>query len=432
MCEKLLKLYEDLLNFAKCEVNKEGYIHSVINDKRVPFLVDGKHVVMPTREHLRNAIDKVIFHPLRENLMRGESEVFKTYRNTLTLRLNVAAASISQYLLNVAASPDLQKNLTSEQTDLVVSLGDVDNKSLENFMKIILNASKADPYKTFISFYTRRGGVLMGKKHARVCVVTFPIYEMLVAGDEKVHGVKIRNRDRDTYIKLYKFMYPEVDQQDAYSSGSDSRVAPYMDCLLSSAMKVAACYNDLTRLYGEYIDGSEDLEFASDWVEAMGDLDSLSNSILHIPTQAGNEGSPKAEESTHSAPVPTVQVEQNACMQPVQYQVPQAQQPVPVAPKQPNQHMSVKELLASNPATAYVPPPPYMQQQMMPPMMAQRAPGWSQPNMTPMVPQYPQGMQPMMPGMMPNMVPQYGQPMQPMMSHYPTQQMQPGYQPPWR
>jgi flagellar motor switch protein FliN/FliY len=121
---------------------------------------------------------------------------------------------------------------------------------------------------------------------------------------------------------------------------------------------------------------------------------------------------------------------------------------VPAAqPPSSSGHLTVKELLAKNPATAYMPNPlarAAMMQQPMYQQQHQRVPGWAQGGqMMPQQPMYPQ-QQPMY------QQPMYQQPMYPQQQPIYPQQMQqqpmypqqmqqpmvpqqmPGYRPPWQ
>jgi hypothetical protein len=435
---RLLNLYENIIKFAGLSVNSDGYVFVAINDKREPFTIDGKQVVLPTKEHLKNSINKTIFHPLRENLMGGESEIVKAYRNALAIRFNVASTTIGQYLLLAAASSDQQQKLNAEQMSLVTSLGDVDAKTIENYNRVVMAGMKLDPYKNFVSLFLRKGDTILGKRYARVCITTFPIYEQLVEGKDKINGVKIRVKDVDTFIKLHRFMLSGIGDQHSYSAGTNSRIAPYMEALMDASQRIASSFNDILAQYRDFIDDADSLVFNSDWVEDFTNLDDINSEIIRIPSQSANKTTSVLEEEssssdTQQSPVvaehrqtpvvsqPQVQHTSIPPVPPPWIQPPMRQQQMPIPARAPNGPVSVKDLLAMSPGSNMAPNPlaPILQQGMLRQQYPQ--PGYPQPGMMPMMQpgmQYPQPVY-QQPGMMPMMQ----QPMQ----QYP-QQMQPGMQ----
>lgn len=444
--EKINEIYTNVLAFAGCEVSASGNITKVVGEHRIPYQIDQKPVVMPNKQNLANAVNKIIFHPLREDTPRGESEVVKTLRQAINVRLNIIATTLAQNLVHLACSSGAQSNLNSEQLELVTSLGDVDNKTFEHLLKIVANATKQDPAKTFVNLWLRRGGSIGNKRYGRVCFVTFPIYAALMEDPpgDKVFGVKLRQRDRDVLIKLHQFMFPNIREQDGYSVGVNSTEAPFFDALMRGAKGLAEPLQYLVDTYRDFIEDADSLDSNFDWCEPLQDIDSLHTLIMRIPSQPGCEGSmPEQEVAAAPAPAPVQQVQQ--------VQQPVMMSPVPMMPAPPPRTdggvptMSMSELLAKS-ATgvpAY-PPVAMMPQQVMMPQMVPQMPQQQPALASWMLPQN-QVYNPMMGPMAGQqvMIDQFGRPVQTMPTvfgqpmqgvqqpQYLQHQYAPGYRPPF-
>lgn len=304
MAMKLLDLYKSLLKVAKRVVHEDGTISQTFGGKTEPSLIKGKREVLPTREHLSNPDweNRVVFHPLSENILRGESAVLEDYRQALNVRINWTFGLLGYQLLMIAASEDEHKKLSPDQT---VYLSQMKNAN-EGTLKTFLNLMKAMPMdqnqKTFVSIYLKRGGTIAGKRYARVGVVSFPLYNELtkMAGLE-LWGVKFKNKkDIETIKKLLEYMIPGIETPESHNRGSDSGVAPYLDALMKAVMSVASPLNDLIEIFHNVlaVNSPEDdshpdqLRFEDAWVETFDNLDVMVPEIRAIPMQAGNEGSP--------------------------------------------------------------------------------------------------------------------------------------------
>lgn len=300
---KLLQLYKAILKTANLVVTEDGYVSRDKGNSKEPAMIKGKRLVLPTPEQLRNGDwkDRIVFHPLSENVLRGESAVLEDFRRSINMKLNINIGMIAYQLLLIASSPALHPKLTPDQSEFLSKVKHADEKTMENFMKLMKAMKTTEVQRAFVSIYLKRGGLVHGKKHMRVGVVTFPLYEELLKGNE-VYGVKLRVKDVDTFKALFEYMIPGIEKGDAHNRGSDSDVAPYLDSLMKALIAVAAPLNDLVDLFHNQFDNpdadpDEDaptvcdtLRFDDSWVEAFDNLNAMINEIRLIPMQAGNEG----------------------------------------------------------------------------------------------------------------------------------------------
>lgn len=307
---KLLKTYEEILEFVGCSADLKGNVYVNVVGHKDPLTLDGLRVCLPTEEQLASAnpSEKIIFHPLRENLAGGESKVVSKLRSVLKVRMNYVIGVLATNLMHLAASPDLHKQLSPDQLELVIALKDADDKTAKALTQMIVAGTKLKADKLFVDLFLNRGESIRGQRYSRVGIISFPFLKDLDADPERLYGVKWpRAKDRETVKKLFLFMFPNADQTDEYSEGSVSRTAPFLDAMLQSALRVAAPINDLLEMYGSFIDDADALKFPAEWVDVFYELESLSGEIRRTPAQAGNDGHQPAQQAqtpTHSYVVP--------------------------------------------------------------------------------------------------------------------------------
>lgn len=328
--------YTSILECGNLTVDKDGYVS--VKTKNSPVLIDGKRLVLPTQAHLmsNNWKEEIKFHPLSENILRGESEIITKLRSVFNIRLNYTFAAIAQNLLSIVASSAEHHLLNPEQSEMLSAISEVDETTLELFNKITFATIKECPEKAFINIFLKRGGVIGGKKHSRVGVVTFPLYEEL-KNEEKdtFHGVKLRVKDKVAIKQLYEYMLPNLETADSYNFGSDSNIAPFLHALMGTVLGIGSKFNDVIELFSKEIDDSEMLVFNSDWVETFDNLGEMLPQIRLIPMQAGNEGSAKLTEMPATTPAAVMPQTQPQPQQPLAYQAPQAPQAFQPVQQQP-------------------------------------------------------------------------------------------------
>ena len=90
------------------DVDGNGILTSVFNpDKLQIVMVGGKTLVLPLKEVLREGKkeDRIVFHPLSENVTRGESDTLKALRDYIQWRHQSVGILLITELARVAASP---------------------------------------------------------------------------------------------------------------------------------------------------------------------------------------------------------------------------------------------------------------------------------------------------------------------------------------
>ena len=392
---KLLSLYEAILDYGTMKVDKNGFVKNAYGTGNESILIEGKQLVLPYSDQLRNfnPNEKMIFHPMAENIFKGESQVVALMKQKIMTKVNISSCYLLQTLINILASPDLHSQMNPQQAELFNMGMDADTKTLTNFVKIMTHAVKNKPDKGFVSMYLNRGASFQGKRCTRVSVVSFPFYEQLVKEKEVPNGFPIdhlRIKDKETLVKLFEFVFPELEKQEAYNYGTNNSTIPYLDALMFGSSKITSRLNDLVEIYKDYIEDYEQCLFSSDWVDAMRDIDSLKSEILRIPVQHGSDGTlapvsgSEVEQSNQAQPMPVLQMNQIPIQQPQQ----QIQKPQSTAPKG---KVSFEDILRANGVNPVN--NGYPQQQMQPQMYQQPMPMHPQMPMQP----YPYPQQQMQP-----------------------------------
>ena len=290
---KMIPFYEALLETAGLTVTSDGCVSIKTSKDSKPMTMKGKRLVLPTREHQSNPSPdtKIMFHPLVENVMRGESDVFERFRMAINGRMNVVFGTIVHTLLQLGTSQAEQHKLTPEQSEFLSKVKNADEKTLIALKKIMDSLSATQHQKLFVSIFLKRGGTVGDKRYARVGVVHFPFYNELKKGDPELHGVKLRVKDREALIGLLDYILPEQDIAGVYNRGSNSTLAPSIDALMQAVKAIAAPLNDLIVRFEGIL--PDNLLINADWVEQLDNLDNdreLLAEIRSTPMQPGNEG----------------------------------------------------------------------------------------------------------------------------------------------
>ncbi|SAK59717.1 hypothetical protein AWB81_01884 [Caballeronia arationis] len=293
----LIELYKWLMQTANLVVTSDNLVSGKLMNQTMPVLIKGKRLALPSPEHLANP-DKsqiVLFHPLAESITRGESEVLEKFRSMLMVRFNLVAAELMLQLLSIAISTDLHAQLAPDQSEFLSKVKNADDKTYDLFKKVLAAMPSDQTARRIITIFLKKTGSVGGKRHKRVGVVTFPLYQELKKDGNDIYGIKCRVKDKETLIALMEFMFPQIDVEGSYHRGSDSDVAPNLDALMQASLAVIAPLNDLTSTFenqlGDETNPATDLAINCEWERTFDNLGVMLSEIRKVPMQAGNEGS---------------------------------------------------------------------------------------------------------------------------------------------
>ncbi len=354
MSEKknLITLYKDILSTAWMTANEKGVVRRLIDpetgEKAVVTIEDNtdnkkkKTAVLPLPENLvgLDSNEFLVIHPLSENPSKPASPVVDYLRRMMSVRLNWVLSTMLPELLVFASNPSKHDLLKPEQLDILTCLADVGKESASKFLKL-LEASKVKNghFSTIVSVYLTRGGVVRDKTYHRAAIVKFTLYEELIkAGtDNVVLGVKLSKKDRELFKKLFERVIPGLDDPHHYSTGSNANVAPFMDSMMNTFLKLFSITNDMVENYKVVFSIPELMVAPMEWSDAILDIDSLSSVVRLVPPQRGNEGDSRVDEQLrgeHSANMGNFKstAEKDAGGNSFQRPQPVAPTPAPAAP----------------------------------------------------------------------------------------------------
>ena len=384
---KIIDFYKSILSLGCLAADADGMISAEMESVKVPLMVDSKRLVLPTKEHMANPLKEgiVLFHPLSENIMRGESAVMTKYRSAINIKLNFTIGTLLQELVVLATSPGQHHKLKTDQFEFLALLKEADEKTLSSIQQLIKTMSIGNIDKCFVHFYIKKNAMINGKNHRRGVIITFPLFEELTKSDTLIYGIKFRKKDHAALKAMLAYIFPKIEEKDVYSRGSLSDTAPTIEALLLGVLGVASHINAMVETFAGAITGLDEFQYEDDWVCELENLDQFTNELRLIPMQAGNEGGVNTVVPTpqlqNVAPPPAInQPYQSLAPQPYTPPPPQSQNGINVVKTQGG--IDFAATMRNNPQFApvsnpygnqYAPPPP-------PGPVAARngAPGWAQ------------------------------------------------------
>ena len=383
MSEKksLIQIYKDILSTAWMSANEKGVISRLIDPEtgeKSPVLIEDntdnkkkKTAVLPIKENLvgLDSNEFLVIHPLNENPSKPASPVVDFLRRMMSVRLNWVLSTMLPELLVFAASPAKHDLLKPEQLDILTTLAEAGKDSANKFLKLLeASKTKNGHFSTIVSVYLTRGGVVNDKTYHRAAIVKFTLYEELIkAGDDNVVlGVKLSKKDRELFKKLFERVIPGLDNPQHYSTGSNANVAPFMDAMMNTFLKLFSITNDMVDNYKVVFSIPDLMSVPMEWSDELMDIDSLSSIVRLVPPQRGNEGDARVDEKLreeHSANMGNFKstAEKDAAGNNFNRPQPTPQQPEPQKPAvNPNGTVSFNAVTSFNQqpqqTTAFVPP----------------------------------------------------------------------------
>lgn len=292
----LERIYGAILKTGWLSVDEKGLVYRALDEvngeKKEAFIMLDKQVALPTRENLgRSGRDNLlIFHPLLEGLVGGESPVIGKLRRAYSIRFNFVGPNLFEALLAGASHTTEYSKFSPEQMELFKVVKQVNEKTLKTWERIVnLAIERYGASNAFVDVYTSRNTQLNNQSYSRVASVRFPIYEEIVKG-EKIFGssLQLSKNEREIFTNLFEFMFPGIEEKDHYSYGTNSRIAPYLDAVLKVFGRLFQHTNKLYDMYNSVILMESNLRVDIDWVDWTMDIESLKTLAQSVPQQYGN------------------------------------------------------------------------------------------------------------------------------------------------
>lgn len=314
--------YQAILHSGNITV-EDGTLFSP-TDHDVAPVVDsaGNTIVLPTAQVLANTDweTHTAFHPLCEDISRGQSEIIKVLSNILTAETNIRLGGLIMGLMTINAADDTGGVRPPVQQELFKVLAGADKK----FYNYVLGAGKAlgvltavdadDVNKQLVRFRLRRRTEVDGVEYRRYCTVSFP---MIPASDKaKVFGVVGRDKDVQMWAKFVTYVLGTDKAEEAYSYGTQRTVAPNLGVLLGAYSRISERINFLVDAFKSSLPELADLRVDLSF-NAPEYLESLREMAESIPPLRGNTGvvsrmGEEAQEITLGDPTPAPTIRREA------------------------------------------------------------------------------------------------------------------------
>lgn len=341
------KLYVPLVTSVDLPPDEDGTLRFHLDEKNSRVVkVDDLPLVVPIPERLRGTgLNGVVaFHPLSENIIRGESPVLRKLRTAVINKITNSLSLLMLSMVEIAADVDYQQKLKASESEFLRALPTADAK-LANALGKIIDNIEAEGNNRLVRIFFKRGGMWKGEKYARVAVVSFPLVEAAHDDSKELFGVKLRVADKTQIQALLEYLLPNsLEPSDTYDYGSSSKSAPYFDSLIGAYVNLANAINKHAKKLKKHLEVYDSIYIDTSWADEMANIDKLA---LEIPPLPFNEGDVGIEEKhkqevanaaetvaeTHTAGRPAVNLASKFATALEQDVVPATQ---PMAPSVPN------------------------------------------------------------------------------------------------
>ena len=300
----LLKHYQNLLLNVSIYADENGLCYSKKNgtDIQIPTVIENRRLTLPTDSFLSNPdFDKnIAFHPFSESIVRGESEMISWLKDRMAIRLGTMIGIMALDFAEMAASGDIQKKLTTDQLSTIQTLGDADEKTIDNISHVVEAVLRGKGQ--WIHLYLRHSGKHGDKQAKRFCKVTFPIYNELVEDNAKIAGVTLRVKDRKFLKAVLEYIFDKIATEDAYSYGSNSEVAPYYHALINAYAKVGVPMSSRIYLFRKHMEKIANTRIHTEgWLDTFDEAAASAKFVRGMPYNIGIGGQGTGNENLAAA-----------------------------------------------------------------------------------------------------------------------------------
>lgn len=302
----LIDAYKLILDAMRLKVTEDGFIKNVDDEN---IVVAKKSLVLPIPAQLAVSdwSNRIAFNPFRENSLQSTPPAVTEYiRNRFIEHLNVRLFWLMEHLVTIAGDESTHKKLDPEQAKFLVAAKDVDENFINLMQRVADKVCKSeDTTSGAIHIFSKKNGVIDGKKYNRTATVSFPIYQSIKEHEKesKILGVSgWTAKHRKTLAAIFEYIFPEIEKPNSYSVGSDSGICPYMDSLMRAVGKLVEAINAVVETFRSQLDDETIavVETPVDWYEAFQDLTVYQPEIRLLVV--GGESHNVISEPTQAAP----------------------------------------------------------------------------------------------------------------------------------
>lgn len=314
--KSLTEAYRQILASINVTPRSDDLLVQDIDGLQTQVMIDSKPVALPTEAIVNNYSDSiVVFHPLCENVLLGESPVIQEFRSLIMEFLNDYVLQLVDSILSIAvlsssADDSVINDLTPKQVEFIRCTAGADATTLKNWRSVMRRADTRGSSNRVLTIFLKRGGMYRGSKHKRVANVNFNIMTPIDDGELTLFGAKVRKSDVKLYGRILRAIFDNLDDEDGYSAASDSLTAPYFESLIKSYHNVLRDLNSVAWLMRKPIEQTtgRKMHVNDDFMDAFKDLSAYRDILPTMPLNDGDRNKRREEENAGAAdpaPLPT-------------------------------------------------------------------------------------------------------------------------------
>lgn len=312
---ELNRLYDAIHKSWNGKVDKDFKMSVMLSGTEYPLRIDERDMYMPSAEALNKDSDKkVYFHPLCENILSKETEVFKLIRRLVSIRLLSVFRDMLVPLFDVA-SKEPKRSWNQKVRDVVHPLKKVKasvRNEVFNLMSKMSVEIEDNVDNRFIHIKTTKGGKT-SKGHAERVYFkakpSYPFYEALQRAATRFEGepnnkqIEVNNIPLSMEalgIAIHLFDVILFDDQTMLTAEYEAtlpvaaRFTAFMTCYADIAEQINHAQNmfraDFDKQNVSAIDVSwqEMLDEAPDFYRQVPELDYNSHNVYNEQSEASN------------------------------------------------------------------------------------------------------------------------------------------------
>lgn len=349
MSKTLLEFYEDIIQSLGLHTTDDGYIYAGTPENKQLINENGKFLVIPTKKHIdtlyvhqdgKIEVSKVLYNPLREDTLKGNSVSFNKTKRFIETRLSHSLYIAGEMLLTLAHNPDLQKKSSFEINKFLSGLNAanntgikelVDEKSIANWATIYKKIVNSD--NNMVTVFSKKRGQYDGVIYNRTTVLRCDLYTDLLEANNTtpVFDVKLRNKELTILKLMLEFLLPGIEEKpNTIVVGSNDPDAPAFTSLFTLYVRIA---NRLNKVIKDLKKVSEEM-YDSGYIDIKVTEDEISTASIYkadvilIPDETDSNRKIKAEENKLSGGMVNTPTQPTAFVNPAAIPVVPQNQPL--------------------------------------------------------------------------------------------------------
>lgn len=253
----VVDFYRKVLISTGCDVEENGLVSREFGGNKNPLKIsidreNSLRLTLPTKQFLDSPDwnNLIAFHPLSENIVKGESIIIKELKKLMEFRITDVITTMMLEMTEIAVDKNGHKKLSPTQKKFLTLMPEANEKTFTQLSKILCSISNKGERK-LCSLYIKRGGSINGTPYKRVGVVSFPITDELNKEEKDIFDIKLSAAEKKAIKSLFYWLLPNADVVGAYNYGSEDETAPNFHALCGAFMNVMKNINAKMEMFKE-------------------------------------------------------------------------------------------------------------------------------------------------------------------------------------